>query len=144
MAWTILIISACFEAVWATALGHSNGLREPIPVVVFLVALVISLTGLSRAMRTISVSVAYCVWVSIGAVLTVVVAMASGQEPVSGMRALLIAGVIACVIGLKVSTPEPAQVPGLSSSATRSGGAGGIEHRAGGRPDDRASPRPRR
>jgi quaternary ammonium compound-resistance protein SugE len=40
--------------------------------------------------------------VGIGASLTVVYAMATGTEPVSLAKVLLIVGLIGCVIGLKV------------------------------------------
>jgi quaternary ammonium compound-resistance protein SugE len=53
-------------------------------------------------MRELPVGTAYAVWVGIGAVLTVVIAMVSGEEPVSVVRLLLLAGIVGCVIGLKV------------------------------------------
>ncbi|MFC6355301.1 DMT family transporter [Luethyella okanaganae] len=109
MHWLILVISAVFEAVWATALGHSNGLTELLPSILFLIALLISLGGLSYAMKAIPIGVAYSVWVGIGASLTVIVAMITGAEPVSVWKPLFIAGIVACVIGLKAAhkAPEP-------------------------------------
>lgn len=101
MYWPILIASAIFEAVWATALGHSDGLTKPVPAVIFLVALGISLGGLSYAMKAIPVGVAYSVWVGIGASLTVIASMVTGVEPVSAWKLLFIAGIVGCVIGLK-------------------------------------------
>jgi quaternary ammonium compound-resistance protein SugE len=44
----------------------------------------------------------YVVWVGIGAVLTVVYAMLTGGEPVSVLEVLLLAGIVGCVIGLKL------------------------------------------
>ena len=38
----------------------------------------------------------------IGAVLTVAYAMASGAEPVSPARVVLLAGIVGCVVGLKM------------------------------------------
>ena len=49
-----------------------------------------------------STQTAYAVWVGIGASLTVVYGMLSGTEPVSVAKVLLIAGLIACVVGLKL------------------------------------------
>lgn len=51
MAWLILVASGAFEAVWAVALGKSEGFTRLWPTVVFLVALVISMGGLAWAMR---------------------------------------------------------------------------------------------
>ena len=58
--------------------------------------------GLAFAMRNIPASTAYTVWVGIGAALTVLYAMATGSEPVSLARILLIIGLVACVVGLKI------------------------------------------
>ena len=58
--------------------------------------------GLSYAVKTLSTGTAYAVWVGIGATLTVAYGMATGTEPVSLARVLLIVGLIGCVIGLKL------------------------------------------
>ncbi len=60
--------------------------------------------GLAYAMRSIPLGTAYAVWVGIGAVLTVGYGMATGAEPVSLARVLLLAGIVGCVIGLKLLT----------------------------------------
>jgi len=103
MAWVVLLLSGVLEAVWATALGKSDGFSRLVPSVVFVVALVLSMAGLSWAMRSIPVGTAYAVWVGIGAVLTVVIAMLAGDEPFSLTRVLLLGGVVACVAGLKLT-----------------------------------------
>ena len=41
-------------------------------------------------------------WVGIGAALTVIYGMVTGSEPASLARILLIAGLVGCVIGLKL------------------------------------------
>ncbi|MEU5697090.1 multidrug efflux SMR transporter [Actinosynnema sp. NPDC020468] len=103
MHWAILIGSAVLEAVWATALGRSDGFTEPVPTAVFLVAAVASLGGLAVAVKRIPVGVGYAVWVGIGAALTVGVAMLSGDEPVSVAKLAFLAGIVACVAGLKAT-----------------------------------------
>ena len=102
MSWVILVISGVLEAVWATALGMSAGFTKLVPTIVFGVGLVLSMGGLAIAMRDIPTGTAYAVWVGIGAALTVVVAMVSGAETVSVVKVLLILGLVACVVGLKV------------------------------------------
>ncbi|WP_199522469.1 DMT family transporter [Geodermatophilus marinus] len=101
MPWLVLILSGVLEAVWATALGRSEGFTRLWPTVVFGVAVVASMVGLAYAMRELPVGTSYAVWVGIGAVLTVAVAMVTGEEPVSAVRLLLLAGIIGCVAGLK-------------------------------------------
>ena len=102
MPWVILILSGVFEAIWATALGRSEGLTKVGPTVVFGVAMVISMAGLAVAMRDLPTGTAYAVWVGVGASLTVVYGMVTGAEAVSLAKVLLIMGLIGCIIGLKL------------------------------------------
>lgn len=102
MSWIVLIVSGAFEAVWATALGRSDGFTKVGPTIVFGVALVVSMAGLAYAMRELPTGTAYAVWVAIGASLTVTYAMATGTEAVSLVKILLLLGIVGCVVGLKV------------------------------------------
>ncbi len=103
MAWIVLVVSGVMEAVWATALGKSEGFSRLWPSVVFAVALLVSMGGLAYALRDISVGTGYAVWVGIGAALTVAYAMVFGVETVSALKIVLLAGLIVCVIGLKLA-----------------------------------------
>ena len=102
MDWAILVGSGVLEAVWATALGASHGLRRPLPTLVFVVASVLSMWGLAVAMETIPTGTAYAVWTATGASLTVAWAMARGTEPATLVRVLLLLGIVSCAAGLKV------------------------------------------
>ncbi|MFK4730012.1 multidrug efflux SMR transporter [Agromyces mediolanus] len=101
MAWVILIASGVLEAVWATALGKSEGFTKLWPSVIFFGALALSMGGLAWAMRDISTGTAYAVWVGIGAALTVVWAMVTGDAEVSWIKIALLVGLVGCVVGLK-------------------------------------------
>ncbi|MEB3370837.1 DMT family transporter [Saccharopolyspora mangrovi] len=103
MAWIVLIISGMFEAVWALALGKSEGFSRLAPSLVFVVALAISMGGLAMAMRTLPVGTSYAVWVAVGAVLTVGYSMATGDESISPVKITLLLGLISCVVGLKLA-----------------------------------------
>ena len=103
MSWIVLIVSGVLEAVWATALGKSEGFTKLVPSLVFAGALVLSMGGLALAMRDIPVGTAYAVWVGIGAALTVTYAMIFGGEPASLIKVLLIVGLVGCVVGLKLA-----------------------------------------
>lgn len=102
MSWFVLVFSGVLEAVWATALGRSDGFSRVGPTIVFVAALTLSMGGLAFAMRDLPVSTAYAVWVGLGAVLTVVYAMASGDEAVSAMKLVFLVGIIGSVVGLKL------------------------------------------
>ena len=109
-AWIILIISGVLEAVWATALGKSEGFTKLWPSVIFVVASLVSFVGLAFAMRDIPTGTAYAVWVAIGASLTVIYAMITGSEPASLIKILLLLGIVGCVIGLKLVADAEASV----------------------------------
>jgi quaternary ammonium compound-resistance protein SugE len=102
MSWFVLVLSGVLEAVWATALGKSEGFSRLGPTVVFASALVASMAGLAFAMRDLPVGTAYAVWVGIGAVLTVVYAMSTGEEPLSALKVLFLVMIVAGVVGLKL------------------------------------------
>ena len=102
MSWIVLIVSGILEAVWATALGKSEGFTRLWPSLIFVGALVLSMAGLAYSMRDIPVGTSYAVWVGIGAGLTVGYAMFFGGEGVSIVKLLLVLGIVACVVGLKV------------------------------------------
>lgn len=103
MAWLVLVLSGIFEAVWAVALGKSEGFSRLGPTVVFLVGIVLSMGGLAYALRTLPVGTGYAVWVGVGASLTVLYGMASGDESVSVIKVLLLMGLLGCLIGLKLT-----------------------------------------
>jgi quaternary ammonium compound-resistance protein SugE len=101
VAWIILIASGVLESVWASALGASDNFTRPKPTVLFVVALALSMGGLAWAMNDIPVGTAYAVWVGIGAVLTVILAVVRKKETLSIARAALLVVLVGCVVGLK-------------------------------------------
>ena len=112
--WLVLLASAVLEAVWATALGLSDGFTRPVPTIVFAVTATLSMVGLGMAIRSIPLGTAYAVWVGIGAALTVGWAMATGVEPFSLVKLLFIAGIVGCAAGLK-ALPAEKDAPRVSS-----------------------------
>ena len=102
MAWFVLITSGMFEAVWAVALGKSEGFTKLVPSLVFAGALVSSMGGLAYAMKTLPTGTSYAIWVAVGASLAVIYGMVTGTEAVSLAKVLLLAGLIGCVVGLKL------------------------------------------
>lgn len=107
MPWLVLLVSAVLEAVWATALGYSEGLSRPLPATVFVVALAASMLGLGWAARRIPIGTAYAVWTGVGAALTVGYAIVVGDEPASPLKLLFIAVIVGAVVGLKLVPATP-------------------------------------
>ena len=103
MAWLVLVLSGALEAVWAVALGKSEGFSRLTPSLVFLVGIVLSMGGLAYALRTLPIGTGYAVWVGVGAALTVAYGMVTGAETVTAAKVLLLAGLVGCVIGLKLA-----------------------------------------
>lgn len=101
MEWIVLIISGLLEAVWATSLSASKGFKKLWPSVLFVVSLSVSMVGLAYAMSAIPTGTAYAVWVGIGAVLTVLLAVFRKEERLTIARGALLALLIGSVIGLK-------------------------------------------
>ena len=102
MAWIVLIVSGMLEAVWAAALSASHGFRRVRPTIVFFVALSLSMIGLAWSMTSLPTGTSYAVWVGIGATLTVVWGIVTGQERIALARVLLLLLLVGSVIGLKV------------------------------------------
>jgi len=103
VSWIVLVLSGVLEAVWATALGKSENFSRLVPTIVFLVAVTLSMGGLAFAMRELPVGTSYAVWVGVGAALTVAYAMATGDESVSLVKIVFLAGIVGSVIGLKLA-----------------------------------------
>ena len=99
----MLVLSGVLEAVWATALGRSEGFTRWPATVVFVIALAASMGGLAYAMRSLPVGTSYAVWVGIGASLTVVYAMTTGTEQASVVKIVCLAAIVGGVIGLKLA-----------------------------------------
>ena len=101
MSWFVLVLSGMLEAVWATALGKSDGLTRLGPTVVFFAALLVSMSGLAYAMKTLPPGTSYAIWVGIGAVGTALYGMVALGEPAAAARLLCLVAIVGGVVGLK-------------------------------------------
>ncbi|NLL94461.1 MAG: multidrug efflux SMR transporter [Thermoplasmatales archaeon] len=108
--WAWLFVAGLCEIVWAVALGYTNGLERPayyVPVVVFLG---ISIYLLSKTMSEgLPTGTAYAVWVGIGAVGTMAVSIALGNEPATVPKLLFVGMIVAGIIGLQTSSRREAR-----------------------------------
>ena len=103
MAWIVLLTSAVLEAVWASALGASDGLTRPGPSIVFGVACTLSMLGLGWALKSIPVGTAYAIWTGIGTVGTAFLGVWLLGEPATAIRLACIALIVAGIVGLKLA-----------------------------------------
>ncbi|WP_029618116.1 quaternary ammonium compound efflux SMR transporter SugE [Pseudorhizobium marinum] len=103
MAWILLTLAGLFEIGWAIGLKYTEGFTRPMPTVLTLVAMLISVVLLGLAIRTLPVGTAYAVWTGIGTVGTVILGMVLFAEPATALRLGCIAMIVAGIIGLKVA-----------------------------------------
>ncbi len=106
MAWFILIVAGLFEVGWAIGLKYTDGFTRLWPTVWTIASMVLSLTLLGLALKTLPVGTAYAVWVGIGAVGTVLLGVTLLHEPVNAARLVSVALIIAGIVGLKLATPS--------------------------------------
>jgi|SRR5690625_509893 len=109
MYWIILIISSIFEAVWASLLGAPQGLSKPGPWIPFVLSMLISMVGLSLALKRIPVGTAYAVWTGLGGSLVVIYSMATGAEPVTFAKVFLISFMLFCILVLRMISAREAE-----------------------------------
>jgi quaternary ammonium compound-resistance protein SugE len=101
MAWAILIIAGLFETGWAIGLKFTEGFTRPVPTLLTVLAMLISLGLLGLALRSLSVGTAYAVWTGIGTTGTALLGIYLFDEPATAARLACIALIVAGIIGLK-------------------------------------------
>lgn len=114
--WIMLCVAGLLEACWAIGLKLSDGFTKPLPSVLTIAAIGLSMWLLAQAARSLPIGTAYGVWVGIGTVGAVVLGVIVLREPLSAARAGFVAMLIAALIGLKLTTPS-ADDRGVAGSA---------------------------
>ena len=106
MAWFYLILGGLFEVGFTTSLRFLDGLKNLPALAAFVACVVMSLVLLEVASKTIPLGTAYAIWTGMGAIGTVIIGMIWYREPATIVRGLLILGIVACAIGLKLTSGE--------------------------------------
>lgn len=104
VAWLLLVLAGLFEVGFTTCMRYADSFRNLAWSGGFFVCAFISFTLLDKAAKIIPLGTAYAVWVGIGAVGTLLVGVATGQETLGLVRLILILGLIACIAGLKLTS----------------------------------------
>lgn len=104
MPWFLLFLAGLLEIVWAIALKSSEGFTRLWPTLLTVVTMLASFGLLGIAMRSLPVSVAYAVWVGIGAVGTAIFGIAFLAEPATTGRLLSVVLIVAGIVGLKLTS----------------------------------------
>ncbi|AXQ49295.1 quaternary ammonium compound efflux SMR transporter SugE [Pseudomonas vlassakiae] len=103
MSWIILFFAGLFEVGWAVGLKYTDGFSKPLPTVLTVAAMAISLGLLGLAMKELPLGTAYAIWTGVGAVGTVIAGIILFGESMALIRLVSVALIITGLIGLKVS-----------------------------------------
>jgi quaternary ammonium compound-resistance protein SugE len=101
MAWVILVVAGVFETGWAIGLKFTEGFTKPVPSILTVVAMALSMGLLGLAVRSLSVGTAYAVWTGIGSTGTVLLGIYFFGEPATAARLACIGLIVAGIVGLK-------------------------------------------
>ncbi|MGO4835217.1 quaternary ammonium compound efflux SMR transporter SugE [Rhizobiaceae sp. 2RAB30] len=102
MAWTYLFFAGLFEIGWAIGLKYTDGFTKPMPTVLTVVSMIISLGLLGLALKTLPVGTAYAIWTGIGTVGTAMLGIFLLGEPATALRMACIALIVSGIVGLKL------------------------------------------
>ncbi|WP_405124498.1 quaternary ammonium compound efflux SMR transporter SugE [Pseudomonas alloputida] len=103
MSWIILFFAGLFEVGWAVGLKYTDGFTRPLPTVLTVGAMVISLGLLGLAMKELPLGTAYAIWTGVGAVGTVIAGIMLFGESMALVRLISVALIVCGLVGLKVS-----------------------------------------
>lgn len=104
MAWFLLVLAGLFEIGWAIGLKYTDGFTRLWPTVGTVAAMVISLSLLGVAMKSLPVGTSYAVWVGVGAVGTAILGIVLLGESANPGRLVSLGLIVAGIIGLKLSS----------------------------------------
>jgi quaternary ammonium compound-resistance protein SugE len=103
MNWLILVLAGLFEVAWAIGLKYSHGFTRFWPSAFTIVSMLVSITLLGVALKSLPVGTAYSVWVGVGAIGTAALGIILFDEPANAGRIFSMALILAGIIGIKLS-----------------------------------------
>ena len=103
MAWVLVIIAGVLETGWAIGLKYTDGFTKPIPSILTIAGIILSMILLSIAARTLPIGTAYGVWVGIGALGAAILGMLMLGEPATPARIFFLCLLLVSIVGLKVT-----------------------------------------
>jgi quaternary ammonium compound-resistance protein SugE len=102
MSWFYLVIAGFFEIGWAVGLKYTEGFTKPLPTVLTVGAMAVSLWMLGLALKELPIGTAYAVWTGIGTVGTAILGIYLFNDPATFVRLACIGLIVAGIIGLKL------------------------------------------
>jgi quaternary ammonium compound-resistance protein SugE len=105
MAWIVLLLAGLFEVGWAVGLKLTEGFTRPLPTLLTVASMAVSLGLLGLALQSLPLGTAYAVWTGVGTVGTALLGILLFGESADAARLLCIALIVAGILGLKLVSP---------------------------------------
>ena len=102
MAWLFLAIGIVFEVLGTVCMKYADGFTKLWPSVLVFLFYGMSLVSLVFVLKKLEVSIAYAIWASCGTALIAIIGIIWFKEPVSVIKVVSIALIIAGIIGLEM------------------------------------------
>ncbi|PTE10679.1 quaternary ammonium compound efflux SMR transporter SugE [Mesorhizobium helmanticense] len=103
MSWIFLFFAGLFEIGWAIGLKYTDGFSKPLPTILTVASMIVSLGLLGLALKALPVGTAYAVWTGIGTVGTALLGIWLLGEPATTIRLGCIALIVCGIMGLKLA-----------------------------------------
>ncbi len=103
MGWIYLLAAGLSEIGWSIGLKYTEGFTRPVPTVLTVVSMIVSLALLGLALKTLPLGTAYAVWTGIGTVGTVLLGIVLFGEAATAMRLACVGLILAGIVGLKLA-----------------------------------------
>ena len=103
MPWIILFLAGLFEVGWSIGLKYTEGFTRPLPTLLTVCAMPVSLALLGLAMKELPLGTAYAIWTGVGAVGTVIAGIILFGESMALLSLASVALIVCGLIGLKLS-----------------------------------------
>lgn len=105
MGWLYLLGAGLFEIGWAVGLKFTHGFTRPVPTVLTVLSMIVSLGLLGLALKTLPLGTAYAIWTGIGTIGTVALGIILFGEAATAFRLACVGLILAGIVGLKLATP---------------------------------------
>lgn len=104
MGWLYLLGAGIAEIGWAVGLKYTEGFTRPLPTMLTVCSMVVSLGLLGLALRELPLGTAYAIWTGIGTVGTVLLGILLFGEAATAIRLACVGLILAGIVGLKLAS----------------------------------------
>ena len=104
MSWFILFLAGLFEVCWAVGLKYTDGFTRPLPTLLTVAAMIVSIGLLGLAMKELPLGTAYAIWTGIGALGSFAVGILVLGEPATALRMMAAGLILSGIVLMKVAT----------------------------------------